>query len=85
MGYRLQITLLLAHIGRDFFQLWKEAASLKRRNRRTASLTPQKFRGQRCEPAHVRHTAETIAGARGLAFDELAASTTELAREFFGI
>jgi TatD DNase family protein len=46
-------------------------------------LTPQAVKGQRCEPAHVRHTAEKIAQARGVSLESLAAETTALAREFF--
>ena len=48
-------------------------------------LTPQAKRGQRCEPAFVRHTAETIAAARGVSLEVLAAETTQRARWFFGI
>ncbi len=39
-------------------------------------LAPIPFRGQRNEPALVRHTAETIAGLRGISPEELAAITT---------
>lgn len=46
-------------------------------------LTPQAFRGQRCEPAHVRSTAEIIAQARGISLAKLAEETTSVAREFF--
>ena len=48
-------------------------------------LTPQAKRGQRCEPAFVRITAETIAAARGVTLEVLAAETTQRARDFFGI
>ena len=48
-------------------------------------LTPQQKRGQRCEPAHVRYTAETIAAARGTTLEMLAQETTARAHSFFGI
>jgi TatD DNase family protein len=43
-------------------------------------LAPVPFRGKRCEPAHVVHTARFVAQLRGLDFDELAALTTANAR-----
>lgn len=46
-------------------------------------LAPVPFRGKRCEPAHVRHTAEAIARLRGQSLEELAASTTRNAHGFF--
>ena len=46
-------------------------------------LAPVPFRGKRCEPAYTRITAETIAAARGVMLDEIAASTTETAEQFF--
>ena len=39
-------------------------------------LAPARFRGRQNEPAYVVHTAETLAGLRGLTPDELAALTT---------
>lgn len=47
-------------------------------------LAPVPHRGKRCEPAHVRHTAEAIAQFRGESLEHLAAHTTETARDFFG-
>jgi TatD DNase family protein len=46
-------------------------------------LAPVPFRGKRCEPAHTRIVAETIAAARGLALEEVAETTTETAEKFF--
>jgi TatD DNase family protein len=46
-------------------------------------LAPVPFRGKRCEPAHTRIVAETIATARGMPFEELARYTTATAEEFF--
>lgn len=46
-------------------------------------LAPTPFRGKRCEPAHTRLVAETIANARGLSLDELARTTTATAETFF--
>jgi len=45
-------------------------------------LAPVPFRGKRCEPAHTRLVAESIASARGISFDEIAEATTETAEEF---
>jgi TatD DNase family protein len=46
-------------------------------------LAPVPFRGKRCEPAHTRIVAETIAAARGISLDDVAAMTTKTAQEFF--
>jgi TatD DNase family protein len=46
-------------------------------------LAPVPFRGKRCEPAHTRIVAETIANARAISLPELAEATTETAEKFF--
>ncbi|MEP6699503.1 MAG: TatD family hydrolase [Verrucomicrobiota bacterium] len=46
-------------------------------------LAPVPFRGKRCEPAHTRLVADSIAAARGIKVEELARSTTETAESFF--
>lgn len=46
-------------------------------------LAPVPFRGQRCEPAFVRYTAEKIAALRGESLETVARSTTAAAEEFF--
>jgi TatD DNase family protein len=46
-------------------------------------LAPTPFRGKRCEPAHTRLVAETIASARGLSLDALARTSTATAEAFF--
>jgi TatD DNase family protein len=46
-------------------------------------LAPVPFRGKRCEPAHTRLVAETIAAARGISLEEVAEATTETAEKFF--
>ena len=46
-------------------------------------LAPVPFRGKRCEPAHTRLVAESIASARGISLDEIAEATTETAEKFF--
>ncbi|MEY2550011.1 MAG: TatD DNase family protein [Verrucomicrobiota bacterium] len=46
-------------------------------------LAPVPFRGKRCEPAHTRIVAETIAAARGISLDDVAQATTETAEKFF--
>ena len=46
-------------------------------------LAPVPFRGKRCEPAHTRIVAETIAAARGISLKEVAEMTTQTAQAFF--
>jgi len=46
-------------------------------------LAPVPFRGKRCEPAHTRIVAETIAAARGIPLQEVAGATSETAERFF--
>jgi TatD DNase family protein len=46
-------------------------------------LAPEPFRGKRCEPAHTRIVAESIAAARGVSLEEIADTTTTTAEEFF--
>jgi len=48
-------------------------------------LAPKKHRGQRNEPAFLRETAEFAAEIFGVSYEELARTTEENAREFFGI
>src|SRR5439155_6369729 len=44
-------------------------------------LAPVPFRGKRCEPAHTRLVAESIAAARDVSVEEIAHATTETAAE----
>lgn len=46
-------------------------------------LAPVPFRGKRCEPAHTRLVAESIATARGLDLRAISEATTATAEEFF--
>ncbi len=46
-------------------------------------LAPTPFRGKRCEPAHTRLIAESIAAARSVELREIADTTTATAEEFF--
>ena len=46
-------------------------------------LAPVPFRGKRCEPAHTRLVAESIAEARSVSLVELARATTATAEAFF--
>jgi TatD DNase family protein len=46
-------------------------------------LAPAPYRGKRCEPAHTRIVAETIAAARGISLEEIAETTSETAEKFF--
>jgi len=48
-------------------------------------LAPVPFRGKRCEPAHTRLVADSIASAREITVEELARSTTATAESFFRI
>ena len=47
-------------------------------------LSPQPFRGQRNEPAHLRATAERVAALRGMTLETLARATTANAARLFG-
>jgi TatD DNase family protein len=46
-------------------------------------LAPVPFRGKRCEPSMVRHTAECLAEIRNMTLDEIAEVTTRNAVGFF--
>src|SRR6185437_15172603 len=48
-------------------------------------LTPTPDRGKICEPKHVRTTAEFLAELRGESLEALAETTTQNARQLFGI
>lgn len=48
-------------------------------------LSPQKYRGQRNEPAYVVETLKFIAGLRGISLEEAALETTTNAERFFGL
>lgn len=49
-------------------------------------LSPEPVRNiRRNEPAHVRHTAQCVAAARGMGLEELAEQTTANARRLFGV
>lgn len=46
---------------------------------------PRKPESRRNEPANLPHIAATVARARGINFEELAATTTQAARRFFAL
>ena len=46
-------------------------------------LPPQKYRGQRNEPAYITHTVETMAGILGITAEAVARHTTENAKRLF--
>jgi TatD DNase family protein len=48
-------------------------------------LSPIPFRGKRCEPAYVRHTAEHIAELRETTLEKFAETTFKNAETFFRI
>jgi len=48
-------------------------------------LTPAPFRGQTCEPKHVRPIAEFLANLRGESLEELAQTTTQNALHLFNL
>ena len=47
-------------------------------------LAPQKYRGQRNEPAYIRDLAEYIAELRGISLDDIARITTVNSNKLFG-
>lgn len=46
-------------------------------------LAPIPYRGQRCEPSHVKEIAETVAQVKGCSLEELSRATCEAAHRFF--
>lgn len=48
-------------------------------------LTPVPYRGKENQPAYVKFVAEEIANLRGISFEEVAAITTQNAKEIFAI
>ena len=48
-------------------------------------LAPVPHRGQKCEPAFVRHTAGQIAKLRGISLEELSAATESTVNRFFNL
>jgi len=48
-------------------------------------LAPPPFRGKRCEPWYVQHTAETLAEVKQVPLEELSAATTRNAATVYGI
>jgi TatD DNase family protein len=46
-------------------------------------LAPVPYRGKRCEPAYVKHTAEVAAEVKGCSLEELSAATCLTAERFF--
>ena len=48
-------------------------------------MAPQRYRGQRCEPAYVAILAEEIARLKGLTAEDIARITSLNASQFFGI
>jgi len=48
-------------------------------------LAPIPFRGRKCEPAHVKFTAQKIAELKGISLEEVAATTTANAKKFFRV
>ncbi len=48
-------------------------------------LAPEPFRGRRCEPAFLVHTAHALAALRGMTDEALAAALAETARRVFAL
>ncbi|MDR1409034.1 MAG: TatD family hydrolase [Oscillospiraceae bacterium] len=48
-------------------------------------MTPEPFRGKRCNSTHIQYTAQKIADARGITADELIGAADKNAERLFGI
>lgn len=48
-------------------------------------MAPVPFRGKRCEPAMMVHTAEKVAQLKGLSLQDVARASTRATRVFFGL
>lgn len=48
-------------------------------------LAPQKFRGKRNEPSHVRYVAEELAAIKGLSYEDVCRITTFNVKNLFGV
>lgn len=48
-------------------------------------LTPEPFRGRRNEPTFIKYTAQRVAEIKGISFEEVAETTCNNAKKFFGI
>lgn len=48
-------------------------------------LAPQPVRGKRCEPGHVRYTAETVAQLKRVSLEEFSCQTSDNARRVFNV
>jgi len=46
-------------------------------------LAPMPYRGKRCEPAYVKHIADTAAQVKGVSLEELSSATCATAEKFF--
>ena len=48
-------------------------------------MTPEPFRGKRCDSGYLYRMAETVARIKGITPEEVARATTENGKRFFGI
>jgi len=48
-------------------------------------MSPQQFRGKRCEPSYVRYTADKLAEIKGLSLEDIARITTFNVYNVFGV
>jgi TatD DNase family protein len=87
MGFRLGFNGVLTFKNAEEVRRAAAATPVERLLLETDSpyLAPVPHRGERCEPAHVRHTLVRLAQVLGERTDDLEAVTTENARTLFGI
>lgn len=87
MGFYISYTCAVTFKNADNLRKLVKATPTERMMLETDApyMAPQKYRGQRCEPAYVAILAEEIGHLKGLTAEDIAKITTLNAFRFFGI